>query len=168
MSPSHICVHHILINPDTHYQGRIDSNTVNTHHFTRMHFWTPSCERCWICSFFISLEGEYWKILSLETRFFNPSPAEDWAPIQARWTFSWQFNAGEAAHRVTGCKTHGLQKCLEFPSNIEIFLGLCPREISWVSWSLAAGMDFPIPPSSWWSTNTINQTEWQSQCTKWG
>ena len=35
--------------------------------------------------------------------------------------------------RVSGCKTHGLGKSLEFPSTLEISLGLCPREISWVS-----------------------------------
>ena len=32
--------------------------------------------------------GEYWPILSLEMRFSNTLPAEDWAPILARWTWS--------------------------------------------------------------------------------
>ena len=57
--------------------------------------------------------------------------------------------------RVSGCKTHGLGKSLGFPSTLEISLGLRPREISWVSGNWAAGMDFPIPPLSWWSTDTI-------------
>ena len=56
---------------------------------------------------------------------------------------------------VSWCKTHGLGKSLGFPSTLEISLGLRPREISWVSGNWAAGMDFPIPPSSWWSTDTF-------------
>ena len=39
---------------------------------------------------------------------------------------------------------------------LEISLGIRPREISRVSGNLwASGMDFPIPPSSWWSTDTM-------------
>ena len=62
---------------------------------------------------------------------------------------------GFCTPRPSGCKTHGLGKSLGFPSTLEISLGLRPREISWVSGNWAAGMDFPIPPSSWWSTDTI-------------
>ena len=57
-------------------------------------------EQGWICSFH-SLKGVYHKILSLGAGFSNPFPAEDWAPILARWTCSEQFNAGEASHSAS-------------------------------------------------------------------
>ena len=44
-----------------------------------------------------------------------------------------------------------------FPSTLEISLRPRPQEISWsreISW--ASGMDFPIPPSFWWSTDTVS------------
>ena len=48
--------------------------------------------------------GEYWPILSLGIRFSNTLPAENWAPILARWTWGKQFNAGEASHNVSFCR----------------------------------------------------------------
>ena len=40
-----------------------------------------------------------------------------------------------------------------FPSGFALGKSLGSREISW-----ASGMDFPIPPSFWWSTDTIYWT----------
>ena len=55
-----------------------------------------------------------------------------------------------------GAKPTASENLSRFPSTLEISLGLRPREISWVSGNWAAGMDFPIPPSSWWSTDTFH------------
>ena len=69
-----------------------------------------------------------------------------------------------------GAKPMAAGNLSRLSSTLEISLGLCPQEISWVSGNLlglgkswASGMDFPIPPFSWWSTDTFpRQRVWRS------
>ena len=49
-----------------------------------------------------------------------------------------------------------------FPSGFALGKSLGSQEIS-----RASGMDFPIPPSSWWSTDTMNTYFW-IRLGKWG
>ena len=58
--------------------------------------------------------------------------------------------------RVSGCKTHDRGKSLEISLDPQDFPRASPSgNLSGLGKSWASGMDFPIPPSSWWSTDTL-------------
>ena len=58
--------------------------------------------------------------------------------------------------RVSGCKTHDRGKSLEISLDPRDFPRASPSgNLSGLGKSWASGMDFPIHPSSWWSTDTI-------------
>ena len=60
--------------------------------------------------------------------------------------------------RVSGCKTHGRGKSLKISLDPRDFPRASPSgNLLGLGKSWASGMDFPIPPSSWWSTDTIHQ-----------
>ena len=57
--------------------------------------------------------------------------------------------------RVSGCKTHGRGKSLKISLDPREFLrASLSGNLSGLGKSWASGMDFPIPPSSWWSKDT--------------
>ena len=56
-------------------------------------------------------------------------------------------------HQNSGCIEKSIPSALKI--SLEISFRLRPREIS-----RASGMDFPIPPSFWWSTDTIH-SDWR-------
>ena len=58
--------------------------------------------------------------------------------------------------QVSGCKTHGRGKSLKISLDPRDFPRASPSgNLSGLGKSWASGMDFPIPPSSWWSTDTV-------------
>ena len=67
---------------------------------------------------------------------------------------------GFCTPRPSGCKTHGRGKSLKISLDPRDFPRASPSgNLLGLGKSWASGMDFPIPPSSWWSTDTMHATQ---------
>ena len=84
----------------------------------------------------------------------NPSPPPSRFPLAMGFA---PLDPREIS-RVSGCKTHGRGKSLKISLDPRDFPRASPSgNLSGLGKSWASGMDFPIPPSSWWSTDTFSK-----------